>query len=35
MPAQVKENAGGAGWQLTGADLDEIEIFVSELIDLS
>jgi aryl-alcohol dehydrogenase-like predicted oxidoreductase len=34
-PAQVKENAGGAGWQLTQADLDEIERIVSGLTDLS
>jgi aryl-alcohol dehydrogenase-like predicted oxidoreductase len=34
-PAQVMENAGGAGWQLTSADLHEIERIVSGLADES
>ena len=31
---QVEENAGGAGWQISPSDLDEIEDIVAGLIDL-
>jgi aryl-alcohol dehydrogenase-like predicted oxidoreductase len=33
-PEQVVENAGGAGWQIAGQDLDTIEYIVAGLTDL-
>jgi aryl-alcohol dehydrogenase-like predicted oxidoreductase len=33
-PDQVRDNAGGAGWRIDPADLDEIETIVAGLVDL-